>query len=463
MTNEMPELSGRKVAIVGLAKSGVAAARLCMARGAEVTLFDRRARGELAEEALALEAEGARLALGAHDPEQLCANELVVVSPGVPLSLPIFERARSAGLELIGEVELAARFLVGVPLIGITGTNGKSTTTALAGFLAEASGIRTFTGGNLGRPLCEAALSAESYQLIVCELSSFQLEGIVGLAPRVAVVTNITPDHLDRYAGHTDYVEAKRRIFMNQRAGDASVLNGGDAAVLELASGGAARSFTFGFGDFEGLVERGARAQGDTILLRVDEEEERYLLRSRALRGAHNAENAMAALLAVRLAGVGPAALQRGLDRFPGLAHRLEFARTLGGVEYVNDSKATNIESTLVALRAFPERVWLIAGGRGKGAPYAPLVAACAGKLSGLITIGEDAPALEVAFADVPALPILSCGTLEQAVAMARERARSGDTVLLSPACASYDQYANYEERGAHFKSLVAALPEVGS
>jgi len=452
------DLSGRKVLVVGLARSGVSAAKLAASRGGRVTVTDRRAATELPEALRALEGLPVSFALGGHDERDFVTSDVVVVSPGVPLSLPEIQAARREGLPVLAEVELAFRFLPDVPLVAITGTNGKSTTTALAGAIFRED-RRTFVGGNLGTPLCDLALSGRVVDVVVAELSSFQLEGIERLRPRVAAVLNVTPDHLDRYAGVDEYARAKARIFQNQQPGDVALANARDPRTLALAASSRGQVWTFGPGAPE---PRSVRDDGRSLSVTgTSAGPESYAIRSRALRGRHNRENAMAALACARLLGVPGAAVQRGLDEFPGLPHRLELVSERGGVEWVNDSKATNVDSTLVGLAAFPAgrpRVILILGGRGKKAPYAPLAGLFAGRVKALLTIGEDAPAVE---RELGALaPTESCRDLAGAVSRAAAIAEKGDVVLLSPACASYDQFRNYEERGEAFRRLVSALPQ---
>ena len=449
----MIDLAHKRVLVVGLAKSGVAAVRLCVAHGARVTAADKRGEAELGEAAKAVSFMGASLALGGHDSKVFREPDLMVVSPGVPLALPEIEQARKTGVHVIGEVELASQFL-SAPLVGITGTNGKSTVTALTGFLCDSAGLKTFTGGNLGRPLAEAAMTPKLWEAIVCELSSFQLEGIEALRPHVAVVTNLTPDHIDRYSSHEAYGLAKKRIFLNQTASDFGVVNAGDAACVKMTEGEKCQVRSFGFG---APVEKTARFFDGALHVRLGPSEERYLVRNRALRGDHNLENAMAAVLSARLVGVASDRIQEGLDGYPGLAHRIEVAGTVGGVEYINDSKGTNVDSTIVALKAFPKNIWLIAGGHGKGTPYAPMVEVSKGRVKGVFTIGEDAPKLAEAYRG--AVEVVDCGDLANAVKTASKRAVAGDVVLLSPACSSYDQFKNFEERGERFKALVRALP----
>ncbi len=454
------DLRGQHVLVVGLARSGLAAARLAAARGARVKATDRRVATELAPLG-ELEAAGVELALGGHDPADFTGADLVVVSPGVPMALPEIQEARRQGVPVLAEVELAWRLLPdGVPAVGITGTNGKSTTTALAGALLQRH-RPTFTGGNLGTPLSDLVLSGRRVEAVVLELSSFQLEGIERFRPAVAACLNVTPDHLDRYRDLEDYAAAKARLFRNQEPGDFAVANARDDRTLAMASGSRGQAWTFGFGP---AAPRAARdpsgGEGPCqVVVTAPGGEERYQVRSRALRGRHNRENAMAAVLCARLLGTPPGEIQAGLDAFPGLPHRLELVREHRGVEWVNDSKATNVDSTAVGLSAFPAgrpSVLLIMGGRGTGAPYAPLRSLFPGRVKALFTIGEDGPAVERELGDL--VPTERCGTLPAAVVKAAAAAAAGDVVLLSPACASFDQFRSYEERGETFRILAEEL-----
>jgi UDP-N-acetylmuramoylalanine--D-glutamate ligase len=462
-------LSGKQVTVVGLARSGLSAARLCLREGARVTVTDRRTpeqlEAALGEAAAWLRGAEVRRVLGGHDPADFEQADLVVVSPGVPMAIPELEAARRRGVPVWGEVELGWRFLPpGIPVAGITGTNGKSTTTALTGALFAAH-RPTFTGGNLGTPLCQHVLSGAAVDAVVLELSSFQLEGVERFRAGIAAILNVTPDHLDRYADLDAYAAAKGRLFATQQPGDFAVANARDDRALSLA--GASRGTRLGFG-FGPASADGARCpdgdpgpSGTPISVQLPGgTRESYLLRNVALRGRHNRENAMAAILCARLAGAPPAAVQAGLEAFPGLPHRLERVAVGRGVEWVNDSKATNVDSTSVGLAAFAAgapRVILLMGGRGKKAPYAPLRALFAGRVKALLTLGEDAAAVERELGDLA--PTEGCGTLAAAVARAAALAAPGDVVLLSPACASYDQFKNFEERGERFKVLVQALP----
>ena len=446
--------------MLGAGKSGLGAARLLRRRGARVTVFDAQPGASLLRAREALEAVGAVLRAGVPlETTDLGKPELVVVSPGVPLSLPSLVRARSLGVPVWGEVELAGRFLARhVPVVGITGTNGKSTTTALCGALCAQGGLAPFVGGNLGTPLSDAVDGPVPGAYVV-ELSSFQLEGLTSLRVNAAAILNLTPDHLDRYASLEAYAQAKARILLYQGASDVAVLNLDDPWTVRLASVARAplRGFTLDEkttlpGGFEGAAV--ASAGG----FRVLREELVFRLKNRALRGAHNVQNAMAATLLALQVGVSAADVQAGLDTFPGLPHRLESIRVLEGVEWVNDSKATNVDAAVVALKAFPEgsRLFLLAGGKGKGAPYGALREAAGGKVAAVLTLGQDGPLIEQEFSTE--YTVHACETLERAVARARELARPGDVVLLSPACASFDQFKNFEDRGDTFRRLVQAL-----
>jgi UDP-N-acetylmuramoylalanine--D-glutamate ligase len=453
------ELGGKQVAVLGAGKSGRAASELLLWRGARVTLWDERAAHQLGAEALTARGVAVRGGVPLGDVD-LGRPDLVVVSPGVPIRLRSIIRARESGVPVWGEIELAARFLPqGAVVLGVTGTNGKSTTTALLGALCQAGGLEPFVGGNLGTPLSAAVLEPPR-RTYVLELSSFQLEGMETVRVHGAAVLNLTPDHLDRYEGMEDYAAAKARIFRNQEPGDVAVVNDDDPWTVGMLEG--TRGRRMGFTATGNLAPRSRYAE-----MAVPTGDGSFSLRSgagfalgnnRALRGDHNLANAMAASLLAFHAGVDPKDIQLGLATFPGLPHRLESVRTLEGVEWINDSKATNVDAVLTALAAFsPEqRLWLIAGGKGKGAPYRPLVEASVGKVAGLLTIGQDAPLLDAEFS--PVLPVHACETLDRAVALARTLARHGDVVLLSPACASYDQFRNFEHRGDTFRALVEAL-----
>ncbi len=446
-------LKSKRFAVVGLAKSGLAVAGALSQRGAEVLAFD-----EGTAPARLPVIDNVTFRYGPLEVSRFAGCEAVVVSPGVPLSKPVFEEARQLGHEVLGEVEMAARLLPQKhgPILAVTGTNGKSTTTALLGELMSTAGFATFTGGNLGLPFSEAV--GRQFDMHVLELSSFQLEGMQGTEILGAGLLNLTVDHLDRYASMADYGAAKARIFQQQPANGFAVVNADDAAVVALSKKAHVPVYGFSLGSpppagFAGLIT----AQNGAISLRFGKKTVWTIdPRNRALRGTHNLQNAMAAVALAHLAGADDAAIQKGLNHFMGLPHRLEFVRARNGVDFVNDSKATNVESALVALAAIPGPVWLIAGGKGKGAPYAPLALAARGKVKGVLTIGSDAATIAESFGKQ--CQVIDCETLARAVERAAQFASPEDTVLLSPACASYDQFKNFEHRGDVFRELVRAL-----
>jgi UDP-N-acetylmuramoylalanine--D-glutamate ligase len=357
---------------------------------------------------------------------------------------------------VIGELELASRFARG-RTAAITGTNGKSTTTALLGHVAAASGARVFTGGNLGTPLCEAALSGREYDFLIIEVSSFQLETIDGFRPDVAILLNLRPDHLDRYASFGEYAAAKARIFMNQGPGDAAVVNADDPEAVRCASGARSRMFRLSSAarTGAGAVVAPGPSGGFMIEWECGGRPEKYGFDNPWLPGAHNAMNAAAAVAAARLLGVPAPEAGGALNTFRGLEHRMELFARRGGVAWYNDSKATNVDSASVALASFERGVIWIAGGRHKGSPYTPLRPLVEGRVKAALLIGEAAPLIAADLGG--AADIRMCETLENAAREAAALSVPGDTVLLSPACSSFDQFRNYEERGRAFKMMAAS------
>ncbi len=450
-------LAGRRVLVVGLARSGAAAARVLAARGAHVTGTDRSSAVAAADE---LAAAGVELRLGGDRPELVADSEMVVLSPGVPLEGALAAAARGRGVPVIGELELAWR-LAAIETVAVTGTNGKSTTTALCAHLLERAGRRVFLGGNIGRPLSELLLpeaAATAAELAVVEVSSFQLEHLSAadvLAPRAAVWLNLTPDHLDRHGDQARYGAIKRRLFAGQGPEQTAVLFADDDWVQRMTEGLGARRRAFGR-DARLLTATDCRIDGRRLLF----ERGRLELRNPRLAGDHNAENAAAAVLVAAELGAGLSALQAGLDDFPGLAHRLEPVRELDGVSWINDSKGTNPDATAKSLTGFAGGVILIAGGRGKGTDYRKLRQSVAQRVSRLLLLGEDRERLAADLGGAAEMELVA--DMEAAVARARQLARSGDTVLLSPACASFDMFDDYAHRGDVFRSLVEAL-EAGS
>jgi UDP-N-acetylmuramoylalanine--D-glutamate ligase len=447
------QLADKRVLVVGLGRSGIAAAVVCAARGARVTVTDKRPAIDLVG-ALARLPNGIAQELGGHRRESFLDADLIVLSPGVP-EIPELAAARAAGVQITGELELASRF-VAAPIVAITGTNGKSTTTTLVGEMLRATGRPTFVGGNLGEPLAEAVgtPAAEAGGFCVVEVSSFQLETVERFRPRVAVLLNITPDHLDRYDGMEGYAAAKARIFAAQEAGDFAVVNFDEPLSVRASASGRGRRE--GFSIVETLAS-GAWLGGPLLVKLPGEPPESYPADLPWLLGQrHNQANALAALLAARLAGASPAETRQGLLAFRPLAHRMELVAEVGGVAYYDDSKGTNVGAVVAALDGFPRPVVLIAGGRDKGGDYAPLAAVLSRVGRAAVLIGEAAAKMEAALTG--ALFVQRAATLEEAVETARLVARPGDAIVLSPACSSFDMFRDYAHRAEVFRSAVAQV-----
>ena len=447
----MSTLAGKNVVVVGLGASGVAAARLALARGARVVAADAKPRESLAQAARDLEAAGATLAVGSNEAAELTKADLVVVSPGVPM-FDALAKAERAGVPNIGEIELAFRELpAGAKVLAVGGTNGKSTTTTLVGALLEAAGHAPFVGGNLGEPFSAGVRGAT--RTFVLEVSSFQMERVDAFRPDSAVILNVTPDHLDRYPSVDAYARAKGNCFARQTERDLAVALHGDALCLREAGRGKARVVTFGVGGDVG-VERDAIADGLSG--------ERYDRDAIRLSGGHNALNVAAALALVSPFGIAPKTVREVLARFEGLPHRTALAADHGGVRWYDDSKGTNVGASVTALEMLREpKAVLIAGGRDKGGSYAPLVEALRKKGRAVVVIGEAAELIAQAVGD--AVPVHRAKDMGEAVALSAKAARPGDAVLLSPACSSYDMFKNYEHRGAEFVRAVRAYLEKGA
>jgi UDP-N-acetylmuramoylalanine--D-glutamate ligase len=452
----MTDLNFKKVLVIGAARSGAAAAKFLAARGAIVALNDRKPLDEWTAEARSLKSEKIALLAGDVPSWLLDQIDLVVLSPGVPTkSIPV-RYAERRGAEVIGELELAARYLRG-RIVAITGTNGKTTTTSLIYAMLRDAGFNAQVGGNIGTPLVSLVDSSREDGWTVVEVSSFQLETIKTFHPNVAVVLNLMPDHLDRYESMLDYAAAKHRIFRNQTREDAAILNADDEIVSSWASGLAARVVFFSTRREleEGLFLRRSTSElvsrtkeGERVLIRRDEMQ---------LRGLHNVENVLAALAAGLACGAPPDTMRETLKRFRPVEHRLELVAEIDGVEFYNDSKATNVDAALKALEAFEDiagRIVLIAGGRGKNAPYAPLAPVLERKGRALVLIGEDAARIESELKSSVS-NVIHARDMREAVRSAKEAAQAGDVVLLAPACASFDMFENYEHRGREFKRAV--------
>ena len=446
------ELVGKKVLVVGLARTGIATALFCAERGAHVTATETRQESELAETAAKLRAAGVTLELGGHGAETFAEQDLIVPSPGVPAMMPALAAARAIGVPVWSEIELAWRFLRG-RLICITGSNGKTTTTSLIGHILETAGLPVQVAGNIGTPLISRVDISSDSSFTVVEASSFQLELISAFRPDIAVLLNVTPDHLDRHGSIEAYGAAKARIFENQKAEDAAVINADDAIAPRYAPSGP-QVYRF---SREKRVASGCYLRGDEIVFRCEGTETILLERKTiGLRGSHNLENVLAAAAAARLAGVDPPAIAEGVRTFAGVEHRIEYVATISGVEYFNDSKATNVDATLKALDAFPGKVLVILGGKDKGSDYRILRKALRGRARMALLIGSAAEKIESELGGV--VPVERAETLARAVEVASQRAQPGDTVLLAPACASFDQFENYEHRGRAFKQFVREL-----
>ncbi len=448
----MMELKGKKVLVVGLGKSGLAAALFLRRKGAQVTVSDVRSAKALAKDIPALLDEGINVEAGGHGLLTFRRQDLIVVSPGVPLDTPELAQVRRFGLPVIGELELAARYLKGRTL-AITGSNGKTTTTTLVGEMLKAAGLPTLVGGNIGLPVVGLIDESTDATWSVLEVSSFQLETTEEFHPAIAVILNITPDHLDRHGTFENYALAKERIFAAQDANDCLVLNADNARTAEAAARAKARVYWF---STERAVEQGAWVEGGNAMFRAakDAPAETILpVSAIPLKGAHNVENVLAAVCAARLAGCAAEVVRRTVESFRAVEHRLEFVATINGVDFYNDSKATNVDATAKAIAAFTSGVHLILGGKDKNSDYTELSQLLRERVKAVYTIGAAAQKIESHLRGV--VTIHSCGTLESAVAAAAGAAHPGDVVLLAPACSSYDQFESYEHRGRVFKELV--------
>jgi len=446
---------GKSVLVAGAGRSGIASARFLLRCGARVILTDTQT-GEALQPGLAplldLASRSGELVLelGGHRRESFTKCDLVVASPGIPLTHPAFAASRKSGIPIIAEVELAYRHLKG-KIIGITGSNGKTTTTTLVHQLLAGAGFKAHAAGNIGDPLIDLAADSSPEDICVVELSSFQLEGILEFRPFIGSILNLTPDHMDRYSGFEQYVAAKRRVFMNQEETDFAVLNADDARTAAIRADLRAQPVMFSRLAPSGC---GAFVRGDRVFFRSPEgEKDLFPVGAVALKGAHNLENVLAASAMAILAGAPPEGLEENIRRFQGVEHRLEFVCELDRVQYFNDSKATNVDAVIKSLEAFPGNVLLIAGGRDKEGDFTVLRPLVRQRVKHLVALGEAAGKIRKALADVT--DISEAQSMQEAVSQCKRLARPGDVVLLAPACASFDMFRDYEHRGQVFKHAV--------
>jgi UDP-N-acetylmuramoylalanine--D-glutamate ligase len=443
------DLRDKKVLVVGLARTGRECARFLVTQGANVLISDRRAEEELKDEIAELAGMPVRYLLGGEDRTWLEGVDAVVPSPGVPAENALVQEARARGIEILSEIELAYRFLH-MPLVAITGTNGKSTTTTLLAEILKANNTKAFAGGNIGAPLI--GFVAGEWDWGVVEISSFQLDWVEQFRPRIAVLLNLTEDHLDRYPDFDAYCRAKARIFQAQAQSDTAVLNRDDSRVWAVRERIQARVLSFGFSE----VNEGTFAAGSEIIWRDGSKEERFSLSQVKIQGVHNIENMMAAIAAAKAIGIAAPVIQKALEAFPGLEHRLEFVREKSGVRYYNDSKGTNVGALMRSLASFSQPVILIAGGVDKGGDYTVLRDGIRRRVKRLVLFGAAREIIAKALGHLTETVIVD--DLPAAVNDASEHAQPGDVVLLSPACSSFDMFRDYAERGRVFKSLVQAL-----
>ncbi len=447
------ELNGKRVLVLGLGRSGLASAMFLKSRGAQVTVSDAKSEAELRDQIPVLLDEGIAVETGGHAVRTLQNQDLVVISPGVAVDAPPVVQARKLGHTVIGEVELASQFLRG-QIVAITGSNGKTTTTTLTGEILTAGGLKTLVGGNIGTPAISLAAQSTPETAVVLEISSFQLETICTFRPKVAVILNITPDHLDRHRTFSAYMDAKARIFENQEGDEFTLLNADDPSCVELGKRSRGQVFWF---SRKREMESGVFTRAGQIMFRRDGAERQIMPVSEIpLKGAHNLENVLAAVCVGALMGCAWEKIRAAVGAFKAVEHRLEYVATVRGVEYYNDSKATNVDATIKALESFPANVHLILGGKDKGSDYTVLNDLLRERVKSVYTIGAAAEKIQSHIKG--ATRIVPSGTIDAAVKDAAKTAQPGDIVLLAPACASFDQFQNYEHRGRVFKELIHNL-----
>ena len=449
------QIRGKKALVIGAAVTGIPVVEQLCKMGAFVTLNDKKTKEEIVEMLGDIDLNKVRIVGGEHPSELAEECDFIVVSPGVPLDMPIINRARELGVEVIGEVELAYR-LTSTPIAAITGTNGKTTTTALLGEIMKESGRGTFVTGNIGRAMIAEVDNAMPEDVFVLEASSFQLESTVDFRPRVSAILNIRPDHLDRHKTFENYIDAKCMVFRNQKPGDFALLNKDDPETYKVADRVLCKRLFFSRKE---ILEEGAFVENDCIVIKLDGRIDRIIeIDEIFIPGPHNIENALAAALMAYLLGVKAEVIRRVLRDFKGVEHRIEFVDEINEVTYYNDSKGTNIDASKVAVLAMSRPIVLIAGGYDKGSEYDEFVETFDGRVKDLVLIGVTADKIEKTAREYGFNNIHRASSFEEAVAMCSNLAKPGDCVLLSPACASWGMFKNFEERGRIFKSLVKGL-----
>jgi len=458
MFTDVSELKDKKILVVGLGKTGVSLAKFLHAQGAAVTVTDHKSKPELSTQLEQLGDLPVKLDLGGHSPKTFLAQDLVILSPGVPSALKIFDYARSQGIKITNEFEFVTQFIK-EPIIALTGTNGKTTTARLIEACLQQSGITCWVGGSMGVPMTDYLRLGQKVQVVIAEVSSYMLELCETFNPQNILFMNLAENHLDRYRSMEDYVNAKRRIFKNTNQATTSILNADDNAVVELARDPAVQRGRIFYFSRKATLEPqimnigGAVNIGKEIRVRTGPEIETYDISQMKMRGKHSIENMMAATLAAREHGASHAAIQKVMNLFTGLHHRLEYVRKVGGVQFFNDSKATNVHAVLRALDSFDENIILIAGGKDTNLSYEALRGVVKRKVKTLILVGEAKERINRDLGDFSETFLI--GTFEEAVLIAYQKSRIGDIVLLSPGCSSFDMFDSFEERGDYFKEII--------
>lgn len=446
------DIKNKKALVVGLARSGISAANLLCRLGARVTITDEKRESELSENIRKL-TKGISLKLGGHNGVDIAKVDLVVISPGVLWDSPFLNKIRENGIRIISEVELAFKYIK-APLIAVTGTNGKTTTTTLIGEMLKKDDRNVFVGGNIGNPMCEEVLNGSSSELILSEISTFQMEGIETFKPHISVILNITPDHLDRHKSMAEYIALKKRVFINQNTRDYTVFNMDDKITAALSNVGKGERIFF---SRIREVDNGAFVRGNNIIFRRNRKEEIVsTLKDLKIIGVHNIENTLASVAVGGICDIPPRLMREVISEFRGIPHRMEFVKEIEGIKFINDSKGTNVGATIKSIESFNEPIILIAGGKDKGNDYLPLKPLIEDRVKFLILIGEAKKKMASVMNGFR--NILNAESFEEAVNEAFDKAEKGDVVLLSPACASFDMFRDYEDRGEQFRKIVKSL-----